>query len=193
MVMEQSEQMFIQGINEKCEKAFHDLFIRFHNYLVVFALRRVRLLEVAEDIVQEVFVFIWESDKVYNSYTGFKAYLYELVQNRCLNYLKHKAVEEKYMAYMQKFGEDSDCDNDFMQEEIYRELYLLAKGLPEKCRRVFELTVEGKKNGEIADLLGISILTVKAHKQNALRYLRERAVDLLLFFFLGEKNGIFHS
>ena len=179
--MDQLEQVFIQGINEKSEKAFRELFGRFHNYLVMFALRRVRLLEAAEDIVQDVFVFIWESDKVYNSYLGFKAYLYELVQNRCLNYLKHKAVEERYMTYVQNFSREEDGD-DLVQEEVYRELYLLAKGLPDKCRRVFELSVEGKKNDEIADILGISVLKVKAHKQKALRYLKEHAVGLFFFF-----------
>ena len=57
--MDQLEQVFIQGINEKSEKAFRELFGRFHNYLVMFALRRVRLLEAAEDIVQDVFLSFW--------------------------------------------------------------------------------------------------------------------------------------
>ena len=82
--MEDAELSFIQGINEKCEEAFHELFKRFRNYLVVFALRRVRLLDEAEDIVQEVFISVWESGKKWNSYAGFKAFLYESVQNRCL-------------------------------------------------------------------------------------------------------------
>ena len=85
------------------------------------------------------------------------------------------------MTYVQNFSREEDGD-DLVQEEVYRELYLLAKGLPDKCRRVFELSVEGKKNDEIADILGISVLTVKAHKQKALRYLKEHAVGLFFFF-----------
>lgn len=57
-VMEDAELSFIQGINEKREEAFHELFKRFRNYLVVFALRRVRQLDEAEDIVQEVFISV---------------------------------------------------------------------------------------------------------------------------------------
>ena len=56
--MEDAELSFIQGINEKREEAFHELFKRFRNYLVVFALRRVRQLDEAEDIVQEVFISV---------------------------------------------------------------------------------------------------------------------------------------
>ena len=61
-----------------------------------------------------------------------------------------------------------------MQEEIYRELYMAVRELPEKCQRVFELHLEGKKNDEIAEILGISVLTVKSHKQNAIHILKRK-------------------
>ena len=134
----------------------------------------------AEDIVQEVFISVWESGKKWNSYAGFKAFLYESVQNRCLNHLKHERVKQDYAEHVQKFGNDDDTEDRLTQEEVYRKIYLVAKGLPEKCRQVFELALEGKRNGEIAERLGISELTVKAHKQNALRYFKERSNDLIL-------------
>lgn len=181
--MNNSEQDLIQRINVKDEKAFHDLFTRFRSYLVLFAMRRVEQLEIAEDVVQEVFIAVWESKKVYNSYQGFKAYLYDLVQNRCLNYLKHKAVEEKYASYVKITGEEeTEGDYNLMQEEIYRELYIAIRELPEKCRGVFELHLEGKKNDEIAEILGISVLTVKSHKQNAIHFLKERVGNLFFLF-----------
>ena len=180
MKEEEEEQRFIEGINGKREEAFRELFRRFRDYLVVFALRRVRQLDVAEDIVQEVFIMVWESDRRWNSCTGFKAFLYESVQNRCLNHLKHERVKQDYAEHVQKFGNDDDTEDRLTQEEVYRKIYLLAKRLPEKCRQVFELALEGKRNGEIAERLGISELTVKAHKQNALRYFKERSNDLIL-------------
>ena len=97
----------------------------------------------------------------------------------CLNHLKHEDVRRRHEEYVQQFGEEDDEDR-VMREEVYRKIYILAKGLPEKCRRVFELSLEGKKNEEIAVTLNISELTVKAHKQNALRYFRERADELIL-------------
>ena len=185
--MNDSGQDFIQRINVKEEGAFHDLFTRFRSYLVLFAMRRVEQLEVAEDIVQETFITVWESKKTYNSYQGFKAYLYELVQNKCANYLKHRVVEDKYISYVKVTEEEVDGDYDLMQEEIYRELYIAIRELPGKCRRVFELHLEGKKNDEIANILGISVLTVKSHKQNAIHFLKERVGNLfLLFVYMNE-------
>lgn len=181
------EQAFISGINGKEEQAFHGLFVKFRNYLVLFAMRRVEQLEVAEDIVQETFITIWEGEKAFNSYPGFKAYLYDLVSNKCMNYLKHKTVENKYVSYVKVTEKEYESDYNLMQEEIYRELNLVIKELPEKCRAVFELHLEGKKNDEIADLLGISVLTVKSHKQNALHVLKERMGNLFfLFMFMHE-------
>jgi len=174
---------FIQRINVKEERAFHDLFTRFRSYLVLFALRRVEQLEVAEDIVQEVFITIWESKKTYNSYQGFKAYLYDLVQNKCMNYLKHRAVEDKYVSYVKAVEKEVEGDYNLMQEEIYRELYVVVRELPEKCRKVFELHLEGKKNDEIAEILGISVLTVKSHKQNAIHILKEKMGSLFLLWW----------
>ena len=109
--------------------------------------------------------------------------MYDLVQNRCLNYLKHKMVEEKYVSYVKVTEEEVEGEYDLMQEEIYRELYRAVRELPEKCRGVFELHLEGKKNDEIAEILGISVLTVKSHKQNAIHFLKERTGNLFLLYW----------
>ena len=177
--MNGTEQDFIRRINIKEETAFHDLFLKFRNYLVLFAMRRIDQLDAAEDIVQETFITVWENKKIYNSYQGLKAYLYELVQNKCTNYLKHKQVEDKYVSYVKTTGEETEGDYNLMQEEIYRELYM---AVPEKCQKVFELHLEGKKNDEIAEILGISVLTVKSHKQNAIHILKKKMGNLFLLY-----------
>lgn len=176
------ENDFLLRINKKKEEAFHDLFIRFHSYLVLFAVRRVGQTDIAEDIVQDVFINVWGGKKTFNSYQGLKAYLYKLVQNACINFLKHKEVEEKYASYARLQEDCEEEDYNLMQEEVYRELYAVVRELPEKCRKVFELHLEGMKNDEIADKLGISVLTVKSHKQNAIQFLKGK-IGLLLFVY----------
>lgn len=180
--MNREEKEFIQRINVKEDEAFHELFARFRNYLVVFAMRYVGQLDVAEDIVQDTFISVYESKMTYSSYQGFKAYLYELVSNKAKNHLKHRDVQEKYISYVKGTKEEMEEEYDLMQEEIYRELYLAIRKLPEKCRKVFELHLEGKKNDEIAEILDISILTVKSHKQNALHFLKENMKHLFLCY-----------
>lgn len=176
------QEDFLRHFNSKDEDAYYKLFQQFYRYLVLFAERRTENHKVAEDIVQEVFIKLWESPKQYNSLNGLKAYLYEAVDNRCADYQKHLIVEEKYTAfalYEQKF-QDFSID----QEEVYRELYAAINELPARGREVILLYLEGKKNQEIAEILDLSILTVKTHKKNAFRYLRNRLGNLFLVVIL---------
>ena len=155
---------FIKQINGKHIAAFRELFSVFYRYLVLYAMRLVRQQEVAEDMVQEVFVAIWESDKEYNSYHGFRAFLYDSVKNKCLNYLKHEEVERRHAELMMRYVEEDDEDYRVMREEMYRELH----------RAVDELHLQRKKNEEIAQLLKLSVETVKTQKKKAMHTLRER-------------------
>lgn len=176
---------FIRQINVKQVSGYRELFERFYSYMVLYAMRRVQQKEVAEDIVQEVFITIWEGSKVFNSYHGFRTYLYDLVNNKCLDYLKHKAVEERYVIYMmENQNEGEDGEYGLMKEEIYRELYIAVSELPDRCREVFELHLQGKKNDEIAVLLSLSVQTVKAHKRNAMCFLKERLGTVLFLALL---------
>ena len=139
----------------------------------------------AEDIVQEVFVNVWEGDKEFNSYVGFRAFLYNAVANRCMDYLKHQVVEDRYAAAVMK--EEHEWDElDMAEEEMYRELHLVVQELPERSRAVFELHLEGKKNEEIAQLLALSVLTVKSYKKNAMQYLRKRLGDAHFLLLVGK-------
>ena len=171
------DDVFVRQVNGKQERAYHELFRRFYNYLVVYAMRRVQRQDVAEDVVQEVFVSMWEGDKEFNSFVGLKAFLYNAVSNRCLDYLKHQKVVEQYVAVALREGKEWE-GMDLVEEEMYRELHLAVQGLPERSRAVFELHLEGKKNEEIARLLELSVLTVKSYKKNAMHYLKKRLGDL---------------
>ena len=148
---------FIDQINRKQMPAFRELFGTFYRYLVLYALRYVKQQEVAEDVVQEVFIAIWESDKKYNSYHGFRAFLYDSVKNRCLNYLKHQEVERRHAEILLWEQDEEDEDE-----------------LPERCRQVFKLHLQGEKNEEIAQILELSVETVKTQKKKAMYFLRER-------------------
>ena len=169
---------FIEQINGKHIAAFRELFCVFYRYLVLYAMRYVRQQEVAEDVVQEVFVAIWESDKEYNSYHGFRAFLYDSVKNKCLNHLKHEEVERRHAEIMMQEQEEDDEDYRLMREEMYRELHRVVAQLPDRCRAVFELHLEGKKNEEIAQALTLSIETVKTQKKKAMHFLREQLGQL---------------
>ncbi|GGC24457.1 DNA-directed RNA polymerase sigma-70 factor [Parapedobacter defluvii] len=135
---------------------------------------------VAEEIVQTVFMKLWESRERMAIHTSLRAYLYKSVYHESLNYLKHKKVQRKYMeeaivAYKQQQTEETEAD-----KELQRQLQQALRQLPEKCRTVFQLSrFEELKYQEIAERLGISLKTVEAHMGKALKLLRVQLADFL--------------
>ncbi len=172
-----NQDEFLEAFNHKKEKAYYQLFQQFYSYLVLFAERHVKDRKIAEDIVQELFMAVWEGSKTYNSFVGLRAYLYEAVLHRCADFQKHQLVEDKYVEYLtyeQKLGDDS-----VQHEEIYRELYIAINRLSEREREVLLLTLDGKSNQEIAEYLNLSILTIKTHKKNAYTHLRKQLASFI--------------
>ena len=92
-----SEESFLDRINRKERKAFHELYEKHYRPLVMFAMRYLEHNEDAEDIVQDLFVAVWESEEKFMSEQGLYVFLYNSVRNACLNFLKHKQVEKIFL------------------------------------------------------------------------------------------------
>lgn len=182
--MKISENLFLEQINQKQLQAFHQLFREFYQALVLFAMRYGASQSEAEDIVQELFVAVWERKEKFFSYRSFRVFLYNSVRNTCLNQIKHRKVEEKYMNDRSLHVEEAfENDPEMLEEELYRHLFNAVDELPPRCREIFLLHLDGKKNEEIASQLHISLLTVKTQKKRAVHYLRERLSHLSFCFF----------
>ena len=169
-----SESEIVHELEAGNEVCLNMLFDNYYRALCVYALRFVSNADDVEDIVQEVFIAVWERDAQYPTYNAFRSFLYNSVKNAGLNHLKHKNVEEKYLASLNLEDEGDDIDLKMMEEELYRLLFKTIDELPDKCRNIFLLHLEGKGNEEIALLLNLSILTVKTQKKRAMSYIRER-------------------
>lgn len=155
------------------EKEFKSLFDLLYVGMVQQATFYTNDFAVAEDVVQEIFVRLWEKRGELKSVQNLEGYLLLSVKNRCLNYLEHQQVVDKYKQYclLQEIQDDDDEDPEQFIEDIGK---LLDK-LPEKRKMVLELCViESKSYAEIADLLGISLNTVKDHVEESLRFLTRR-------------------
>lgn len=159
------------------KQAYASLFYEFYAPLVLYARKYVTDPDAAEDIVQEFFCRLWEERENLTRIKAFKAYLYTSVRNRSLNYLrdKHSVSIEDY-----KFSSGDDFLNDMMEEEIYSRLYQAVSHLPEKCRQVFMLKLEGKSNQEIADVLQVTEETVRSQLRRGRELLHKNLTDLLV-------------
>lgn len=148
---------------------FSELYLTYYSKLVRFAKEFVIQEEDAENITQDVFTILWEKRDFIAHIDNMNAYLFRLVRNRCLDYLKHKVFEQRYVESVQTFYEvDVAEDND--TEILIR---AAINSLPKRCRDIFLLSrVEGLKYKEISEQLGISVNTVECQMGIALKKLR---------------------
>jgi RNA polymerase sigma-70 factor (ECF subfamily) len=147
----------------------------------------------AEDIVQDVFIQVWENSKSIKTDSNFDSYLFTLVRNRCLNALKKQSVEQKYIDKIQVKSEELynmsfGIDDEFLPMEtlLHQELEKIIVEMPERCQSVFRLKwFEGKKIREISEIMGISSTMVDKHLANGMEIMRQKMKpEMFLFFYL---------
>jgi len=172
------------------EQAFERVFKSHFKALHAYGLAIVKDSAAAEEIVQTVFLKLWEKRTTLNITVSLKAYLYKAVYHESINHLKHEKVRMKHSEHRLYISrEEAPVESMAFQEEGNEELSeRLTKALdqlPEKCRMVFYLSrFEELKYKDIADRLGISIKTVEAHMGKALKTLRLQLADYIPFILM---------
>jgi RNA polymerase sigma-70 factor (ECF subfamily) len=183
-----------EAIRNGDRHAFERLFKDNYRPLTAYSFRFVRDLPTAENIVQDVFLKLWQSRESLLITTSLVHYLFRSVRNHSLNQLEKLKVRSGYQKYL---VENSLHDEDF--STFYPEIGLLEKiekaisALPEKRQEIFLLArEEGLKYREIAEQLDISVKTVEAQMTMALKQLREslKEYNHLVLFFLHLDKGI---
>ena len=162
---------------------FESLFRYNFRPLCLYALHYVGDVEMAEDIVQESFMTLWEKLEQGTSVVNMRAYLYMVVRNRCLDRLKKKGLETESLKPYDTYG---IIDDDEAQErsQVEARLWTAIDTLPDKCREVFIMSKrDGLKYEEIAEELGLSVNTVRNQVSKALKVLKEGVHKLYMFFF----------
>lgn len=174
------------------EKDFEKIYKIYYPKMIGFAKTYVLTSEEAENIVQDVFLILWEKREDIEVSFSLTTFLFTLVKNKCLNYLRHQVVKEEYDAYMReemgfKLYSLEKLDYSYHSEgELQIHIQKAIDSLPERCREIFiKSRLEGKKYREISEELGISVNTVENQMVTALKKLRQELKDYLpLFLFL---------
>ncbi len=162
------------------------LYRHYYRLLVSYVMDHVDNRDAAQDIVQEVFTFVWQQKLQFVNHSQLRTYIYRSVKHKSLDHLRHCQVEQRYAsAELKKQDEQPIADEDsWDKEEIYRHLFDAIDALPERQREIFQQAMAGKKNAEIAQCMNISIETVKTHKKRGLARLREALSDEQLLLIL---------
>lgn len=170
-------------------KEYRILFDSTYPSMCVFAVKYVKDLDVAKDIVQDVFIKVWEQKVVFHNENVVKSFLYTSIKNKSLDYLKSRYVrhtETFSMADITLVEDDSFFMNEVIIAEVSNTVQNAIATLPPKCAEILKLSLQNYKNEEIASQLNISVNTVKAQKKIAYKRLKpllERCLSLLAYLF----------
>jgi RNA polymerase sigma-70 factor (ECF subfamily) len=147
----------------------------------------VKDIDIAREIVQEVFANLWEKRDTIEHDRSPKSYLGTAVRNRCLNYLRDNKKYDSGMLEIEGLGESHTYieQDHLVEDELKVKINEALNSLPDKCREIFiRNRMENKKYQEIADELKISVKTVEAQMSKALKIMREKLVDYISIFIL---------
>lgn len=163
------------------------IFNQHYNSLVGYANRFLISTEECEDLVQDVFIGLYENNNNFPSEVSLKVYLYKVVRNKCYNLIKHEKVKNRYVENAVKSINDNKLFlRQMVEEEIIDQLYNAINQLPERKKEIIKLTLKGVKNTDIAETLGIKLQTVKTLKSQSYKILRDyfKGINPVIYFLL---------
>lgn len=169
-------EVLISGLRGGDERAFRKLFEEFYTALCLFAGRYLGDKEEAADVVQEAFLKYWDRHADFDNYYKIKSFLYVVVRHACLNQLRCQHVNVKVTEEV-AIASDEFFREQVMEEEAYRVFYRTVEGLPPQMRSVIQYALQGLKNAEIAERMGVSEHAVHAYKKEAYKRLKENMKD----------------
>lgn len=172
--------------------SFEDIYLTYFSKMKYFAAEYVVSDADAENIVQDVFLELWEKREALTMPVNLIAFLFTAIKNRCLNHLRHKVkvqdtqiqLQEEYVLTLRMNLNSLEAfdQNLFTEHDLETIITHALNSLPEKCREIFIMSkIEGKKQKEIAEALNISINTIETQMGIAYKKLRAELKDYIPF------------
>lgn len=178
--------MWIHSFNEGNEQAFKQVFERYYKPLCSYVYKYVNDVSATDDIVQDLFVSLWNKKGDFESIEKIKSFLFVSARNACLNELTRLQIHQTKLDEYKAEREYDEFEDLILIDDFDRKLSKWLDALPTECRRVVELSLSGKKNQEIADIMQLALSTVKNQKVKGFKILRELYQhDYILLIVIG--------
>lgn len=177
-----TDHELLAAIRKDDEIAFSELFKRYWRKAYNMAYARVRSKEVTEEIIQDLFVTLWDK-RASLSISNMSSYLFIAIKNKALNFIESQIVHQKYWDYQKKFiAQQEDATKEAVEFNDLMGAIEEGMGyLPEKAKNVFRLNrLEGHTLSETADLLKLSKKAIQYHLTRSLKEMRLHLKDYIL-------------
>lgn len=185
------EHNLLAGLKKGDSEAFSRVFTAWYKDLVLFGGNFLPDREMCEDIVQSVFLRLWNDRTSLVIETSLKSYLLKSVRNSCLDEIRHQDIKRQHESYTLSNSvlEDVDTDHYILYSDLRKHLQEALCKLPEVYKVAFEMNrFDGMKYKEIAAQLHVSERTVEVRIGKALELLRQYLKDFILFLVM----SLFH-
>ena len=185
----QSEHLLIAGLKIGSKEAFDEIYRRYAGRLLAYCVQYTKCREDAEEIVQDVFVALWNNRQTIRQEETLQSFLFTISKHRVINAYRstlNSPVYEDYVDYQNKLSADEDYHR-VEYEQYVRIVKDAIRRLPSTQQRVITLSRFSQlSNKEIAERLSLSEQTVKNQLSIGLKTLRELLAKVLLFFVAGQ-------
>nr|DAG55449.1 MAG TPA: RNA polymerase sigma-70 factor [Caudoviricetes sp.] len=180
-----ADKYLLGRLAEGDKQAYEEIFTRYYATLCAYTRLYIRDLDVGENIVQDLMLWIWENRATLCIINSLSAYLFNATRNRCLKHLNHEMVERRALGQLyEKLQDHFESPDFYIVEELQDKILAAVESLPSSYREVFELhRFQHKSYEEIASQLKVSVKTVDYRIVQSLKILRVRLKDFLPLVF----------
>ncbi|MBS1528664.1 MAG: RNA polymerase sigma-70 factor [Bacteroidetes bacterium] len=187
MTVNTTDQTGGQPLNMGHDEIFDDLYRAYFAPLCFFATNIICNDDDAKDLVEDVFLKLWQRKQRFENAAHAQAYLYRCVRNSCINLLRHGKRKTAKLDLL--IAETEDFQEAYLEEmiraEVGGELYRAIENLPSQCSKVITMSfIDGSSNEEIARALNLSVQTVKNHKVRGMHILKDTLPGSLFVLLL---------
>jgi len=185
--MNYSDSELVKLLNKGDVRAFTEIHDRYYGPLYAHAYKRLSNREEVRDLLQDLFVFLWDNRESLHFTGHLSGYLYTAVRNRILNLYKRNKVRSDYIDSLQDFLDNSQpiADEILYEKELTAKIEKEIAALPQQMQIIFLLSRnQHLSHKEIGEKLGISPLTVKKQINNSLKILRSKLGSAFFIFFI---------
>jgi RNA polymerase sigma-70 factor (ECF subfamily) len=174
--MQITEKEYLIELKKGSFSAFDHIFSLYKERLYAFSIGYLKVPEDAQELVQIVFMKVWENREMLDESKSFSSYLFTISKNTILNYIRKRANEHSYVDYLLKSPNltYNDAEEELEYEDLLKQTNIVVDELPLRQKEIYRLSREvGLSNEEIAQKLNISKKTVENQITLAMKFLRE--------------------